>query len=523
MRHPIPLLVLSWAFCSSLGVGCSPSPIDQSPPSLRFLRDAVLVPGAEEGPQVVEREWNAGETITMDGYTATAPRHPECVPLFQVPLGDVSRVVSMGGTAPDTALAWSPDERLLAVGSYRGEVVVVDGTDGTILARRRLAETMVKQVAWAADGQTLYATEQSPDAFLHALDPEHLGSRWTVRLADEVGSSPAPDGQDVFGVYTLPTAYQLAVLEAGDLLVGAAHGWTDKHGVRQNLSRLLRFGPDGTVRAAWPSQALDATLMHFAIDEAGDMLAVVVGRTAHGEAPPGLPIGGLQLLSLEQLTPLRALPIAPLPPHFKSTFIWEAVGLSVANDLVIAGMGDGRLIAQDLAGKPKWQVDLGTPLSSSTAPISASIGFGLLRGDQFVVHTSGTNVPYGSSSPAARPPSPHPGDNTLSVYDVSGALQWAHRGIEQLNGLVMGADGRTLVVGTTARPDDGREDLFGAALFDLDREQAGTKERIVTCRTEGPVFFRPSLSSDGRLALAEHPYRRADGTLSGTYQVTVMR
>jgi len=429
----------------------------------------------------------------------------------------------MGGTAPDTSLAWSPDHRLLAVGSYRGEVLVLDGTSGDVLARRRLAETMVKQVAWSPDGRSVYATEQSPDAFLHALVPETLESRWALRLADEVGSSPAPDGQDVFGVYTLPAAYKLAVLTEGDLVVGAAHGWTDSTGTRHNRSRLLRVSPDGVVTAGWPAQALDATLMHFAIDEAGDMLAVVVGRTASGQAPADVPIGGLQLLRLETLEARGALPIAPLPPHFNSTFIWEAVGLSVADDLAIIGLGDGRLLALDLSGKLRWQVDLGVPLSSGSTPISASIGFGLLHGDRFVVHTSGTNVPYGSSSPAARPPSPHPGDNTLSVYNLSGELQWAYRGIEQLNGLVLGADGHSLVVGTTTRPDEDREDLFGAMLFDLDDDDSTSARRIASCRSASPVFFRPALSADGRLAIAEHPYSRPDGSLSGTYQITVMR
>ena len=102
--------------------------------------------------------------MTVNGQSGVAPAQPECVELFSVPLGDVSRLIAMGGAAPNTAVAFSPDGSMLAVGSYRGEVLVVDGWSGAVLARRKLAESMVKEVAWSADGKTVYAAEQWVEA-----------------------------------------------------------------------------------------------------------------------------------------------------------------------------------------------------------------------------------------------------------------------------------------------------------------------------------------------------------------------
>lgn len=146
-----------------------------------------------------------------------------------------------------------------------------------------------------------------PDATLHALDPDTLADRWTLRLADRVGTSVLPSGDDLYGIYSLPAAYSIEVLSTGELLVSAAHGWTAEDGSRRNLSQLLRIAPDGKVVAAWPAEPADATLLHPAVDEAGSRVAMPVNRTAAGDPPADLPVGGLAVLDLATLTPLAAI------------------------------------------------------------------------------------------------------------------------------------------------------------------------------------------------------------------------
>ncbi|MCP4869233.1 MAG: WD40 repeat domain-containing protein [Proteobacteria bacterium] len=475
-----------------------------------FVRDGVVVDGTFEAA-----EWTPGTELRG----AIAPQTPECVPLFSVDLGDVSRLVAMGGTSPDTSLAFSPDGTRLAVGSYRGEVLVLDAWTGAIQARTRLAETMVKQVAWSPDGATLYTGEQSPDAYVHAMDPTTLEPRWSLRLADHVGSSPAPDGEDIYGVYTLPAAYELVVLPDGSLLVGANHGWNDPDGTRRNQARLLRVDPNGSVAATWPTiGAAEVTFNTLRADPEGGLAIVAVGRSAAGDPPLGLPVGGVQVVTLADLSPVASFVPPPLAPHFTQTFVWEAIDVDAGADVGIVGLSDGRLFGFPLRGDAApWLIEVSTPVMAGSVPISASIGHGWMHDGQVLVMTSGTNIPYGSASPEARPSSPHPKANAVFAYGLEDqALRWTWTGAPNLNGLVHIGD--VAIAGTRGRSSDARQDQYGALPFDL-----ATGRKLAHCGTEGPTFFRPTGTADGRIAVAEHPFGKGDGSLGGAYRVTVLR
>ena len=182
----------------ALLVACSTS-TPAPAPTLHFVRSGLLVDGA-----YTARVWTPGESVTIGKITAIAPRLAECVEVARVDLGEVSRMTVAGAPAPDTDLAFSPDGALLAVGSFLGEVVVLDVATGGVKARRTLGEAMVRRVAWAPDGKTLYAGEQSPDASLRALDSATLEDRWRLDLAERVGRSTLPAGEDLYGIYSLP-------------------------------------------------------------------------------------------------------------------------------------------------------------------------------------------------------------------------------------------------------------------------------------------------------------------------------
>ena len=159
----------------------------ESAVEVRFLRGGVLVPshweqGREAGPgqRFWETDWKPGVWQTLGSVEAEAPLHPSCAPLYSLDLGNVSRRVALGGTAPDTALEFSEDGERLAVGTSLGELLVLDAWTGKVQARRKFPETVVKVLVFSGDGETLYMAEQSPVALVHALDPETLESRWTT-------------------------------------------------------------------------------------------------------------------------------------------------------------------------------------------------------------------------------------------------------------------------------------------------------------------------------------------------------
>ena len=491
---------------------------------VRFLRGGVLVPshweqGREAGPgqRFWEIDWNPGEWQTLGPVVAEAPLQPGCAPLYSLKLGDVSRRVALGGTAPDTALEFSEDEERLAVGTSLGDLLVLDAWTGEVQARRKFPEAVVKVLVFSGDGETLYMAEQSPDALVHALDPETLESRWTLSLAERVGSSAAPAGEDLYGVYSLPSAYGMEALAGGDLVLSAVHGWNDIDGVRRNLSQLLRVDPQGQVVQAWPPEPADVTLMHPQVDEAGGLVAVPVARSSAGP-PPDLPIPGVVVLDLSDFTLRSSVVAAPLAPWFDSVFFWETIDLDVESDVLLLGLADGRVQIHNVEGQLKTELSLGVPVVTAGVPISASVGHSRLMGKQVVTLTSGTNIPVAALSSAHRPPAAHPQENTLWVHDLEGNLDWTWRGPHVLEGLSFSPEHRWLVVGAGPRRVDHREDLFGALVFD-----AASEDLSVFCPTESPVFFRHTSTRDGRVAVAESPFLREDGTLAGAYRVTVLR
>ncbi|MSQ03066.1 MAG: hypothetical protein EXR71_14455 [Myxococcales bacterium] len=499
-------------------VGCSAS-APPTPPTLHFVRGGVLLDGV-----YTTRPWTPGESVTVGPITAIAPRLAECVEVARVDLGDVSRMTVAGAPAPDTDLAFSPDGALLAVGSFRGEVLVLDVATGVVMARRSLGEAMVRRVAWAADGRTLYAGEQSPDASLRALDPATLADRWRLDLAARVGRSTLPAGEDLYGIYSLPGVYGLDVLAGGDLLVSAAHGWSARDGARLNRSQLLRVRPDGSVLATWPAEPADLVLLHPAVDETGGRVAVPVTRSASTPAPDGYPVGGLQLLELDGLRPVGSVVVPPLLPWFTSTYLWQAHDLDVARDTVLVGLGDGRLVLASQDGTLRTTVAGGSPVLAGDVPVAASIGHGLLADDTAVYLTSGTNIPWGAAAPDLRPPSPHPDESTLFVAGLDGTRRWSFHGAWDVQGLTLAPDGRTLVVGAGERHSDSRRDLYGALIFDLGGPaRDGDARLLTTCTTEGPVFFRQAVSATGVVALAEVPYPTGDGGVAGAYRVVLFR
>lgn len=486
-------------------LACSPPP---PPEPVRFVRGGVV----HADGRVEERAWAPGEDV----QGTVAPRIPECVPLFHVELEDRAREAAMGVPAAGAALAFSPDGKKLAIGTAGGAVRVVDGWTGAPLVDRSFAEAAAKRVAWSRDGQTLYVVEQSPDAYLRAVDPVTLADRWTHRLADDLETSVLPPKDDIYGMYSLPSAFGLHVLDDGSLLVAGAHGWTIADGTRQNRSRLYRFAADGAVLAAWPAdRAADGILLYPAVE--GDTALALLARSADGPDPGDLPIGGAMALDLATLTPRWTTRFSPLEPYFKDVYMWEAGVLAPHAGFV--GLGDGRAFVLDRAtGAILDTLTPGVPVLTQGVPIATGVGFATGRDGRVYYLTTSTNIPWGSADPSTRPPAAHPAQNTVHALDLPDAPAWSRALEHAVEGVQLAPDGSALAVGAGPRASDERTDLYGAVLLD-----PATGTTISTCSSEGPVDFRIVWAPDGRrLAVAEAPFL-VGGDVHGAYRVTVFR
>jgi hypothetical protein len=476
---------------------------EPAPPALHFVRGGLVRGGRFEA-----RAWRPGEVVDE----VIAPRIPECVPLFSVSLGDVSRHVAAGGEAPDTALVFSPDEQLLAIGTFDGELRVVDAWSGAERARRAWSEAMIKRLAWSPDGAVLWAGEQSPDGYVYALRAVDLEELGRFRIADELGGGEPAPGDDLYARYALPGVYGLAA-DAGGAWVVGAHGWTDADGVRRNRSRIWRLAAHGLgVLAAWPPDG-PADAVFAGLATGGGALAIPVRRSAGGAPPPGIPVDGIALLDAD-LTPRSPVHIDVAKPWFSGVFIGDA--LALVGGEVWAGLGDGRVVvARADTGVVRAVLPLGMPDPAAELPLAATVGWLGPAAGRVAVVTTRAVIPYGAAAPDLRPPTLHPAENTVFALDRAGTPAWRWTGPHDLQGLV--ADDRWVVVGAGARQADDRRDLFGAVVLD-----AATGALAATCPTAGPVFFRPAMTSDGRIALAEVPFRSAGG-VEGAWRVTVVR
>jgi hypothetical protein len=508
------------------------------PPALpdepQFVRGGLIVPAGAapagagqplaDGRVLLTQPWVPGAPVELAGpggaVRGTAPLVPECAALFRVPLGDLRAAAARGAPAPDTALGFSPDGRWLAVGTADGTLLVVDGWTGAARARRRLPEAMVKGLAWSADGAALYVAEQSPEATLRAVDPATLADRWALRLADRVEPSAAPAGEDLFGVYSLPAGFGLDRLPDGALLVAAAHSWR-ADGAHRNLSQLLKISPDGVILDQWPAAPVDATLLHPRASADGSALALVVGRSAEGPPPSDLPIPAVALLSAAPLGAPRFVQTPALGPWFSAALVWEALALDVEADVLAIGFADGRVALHHADGRPRALLSPGAPVLAGELPLAASVGAVRIGPGQVVFTTTYTQIPFGAAAPDLRPTGVHPAENTLWSVNLDGSTRWRWAGGHRLEALARGP-GPLLAAAAGARTADDRRDLFGVLVFDLDTP-AGGDPLALRCPTASPVTFAPAWAPDGRIAVATHPAKGADGQAFGDYDLLVLR
>ena len=494
-------------------------------------------------------EWQPEASYRLEWKTANgavtlrrrAPDRPAPCRVRRLELESLTQVDDLGGGI-DSVVRFSPDGRLLAVGSFHGWLRIFSVPAGRLLYQQRIAEGIVKRLAWSPDGRTLYVGEQSPDARLFAL---RIGQRggptrelavrelWSHRLADDLGTSRRVAG-DRFSLYWLPAVADLKLSDDGRLFLAGRHSWP-VDGAMQNRSRVYAFSPQGKPLWRFPKAApLELTISDIAIDRAGSRLVFHPSRTQqHGSVPPIEP-GALQLLDARSGEHLAEAPIAPLRPHFERAESWDSLAVAPDGKYVAVGLSDGRVlqyaIEQNGTGtvlRLAHRFELATPLVVGRLPLVAGASGTRIAGERLLMQTQNTHVPFGSPLAAQQAPVAHPGANTLTVADLQGHRLWRYRGPFALGGIWFDRAGsgrmpRWLVVGCREKSGVPSEETpYGFLLLDIQRPGGGSRKLVYYYATEGPVAFDADISADGKwIAVVETPARTSDGRYShGGYRV----
>ena len=447
---------------------------------------------------------------------------------------------------PDTALAYSPDGRRLAIGSASGQLKLVpapgapepdDETSAPEVFSKAIREGAAKALAFAAGGAVLVAGEQSPDGFVYGFDTKDSKELWRFRLAGELGTS-RPSANDYLPLYQFPGAARVIALPDGDVLVLGRHSWRPDAQTRKAQSRLYRLNArTGEVRWRYPAGAPEErNITWFDASRDGARLACVLSIPGAGQA--GVSEAPLELVALDGKTGAETgrLTFAPLKPHFASTLSWQALSLRPDGAGGILGADDGRVwgLAFDSSGKPavRWQVDLGTPIQAGGLMVHCGIGWALATEQAYFVEVDKNWEKFGAATRTGRPADVHP--EACSIHAFDPGLQtpqrlWRYQVPCRPQGLWLSPDGRWLGFayeepeGTDAQGKPTPPD-YGVLMFDLQTPGSGAQKLRYRFSSEGPLGFAACFSPDGRfLAVTEGP-RPGTDRLSGTrtYRVLIL-
>ena len=497
-------------------------------------------------------EWSPGKKYSAEvrnkdtRFTSrvTAPLKPSPMLLQRVELENVIPFSIDQGTAPDTFVKFSGDNKYLAIGSSHGYLRVVEVRTGKVVYSRKIAEGTVKRIGWGEIGgqRVLYVGEQSPDGYIYCLDAMTGREIWKYRLADDIETSKPERENDRYAIYKFPGVYRLKVLPGGDVVIVGTHGW-DSEGKRRYRCLVYRFdGRTGRIKWRWPSdRTLPYGLTWFDISDDGRKLLLLTSTWRPPEQTDSVYENGtLYCLNGDTGAVLWEYKVPPLRPYYERATAWQGVALSGDGRYAVIGLNDGRGMFFDteravktegggfLQNSPLWVKELGTPVLIGDIPVSSPVSYAEAGKEEVYFVLPGTSIPSGAVKGKMRKPAPHPAANQLYAFGFDGRLRWKWKSYGSMQGIYLSGDKRWLftvnaLAGMAGSRRGGRTSPFGITLFDTSNKGAGMGKPVYLYPTEGPVFFMADISEDGRyIALVEVPFTDGKGTEKGRYRVHII-
>ena len=414
----------------------------------------------------------------------------------------------------------------LSIGTNKGHVAVWDLSIRSVIWKKRFSESIIKQVSLSPDGQQIYISEQSSDAWLscYSLD-DHDELSWRYRLANDVETSKPSSPSSQWSWLELPTATKFQWIN-GDLLVAATHVWPNKQGtnVRSQLYRL--DAASGQIKWKFPADNPLPVLVRW-FDISVDRLAFVCDKQSVGKQydSAGIRSGSIVILNASDGQILFQKAFKPLEPYYKTVTFWRGVSITPNGKSVNITTDDGRaflLRETDNEWREIWQTDLTTPIVVNQMPITATAGTVLATDKLSLFVTGDTFIPYHLQAGVSRPPMSHPNGMTLFAYQWNGQLAWQWELGNMPQGIKI--ENEYIVVASSDYGEAGTNETKQNALtvFDLQKNGTVVDKHAFTYRLSGQIPYDQIDISKQWIVCVETTSRSAT-KVEGKNQIHIIR
>jgi len=416
------------------------------------------------------------------------------------------------GTPLPTPIAFSPDGKLLAIATPKGQLKLhplfaADGVAANIIDAR-VSEYPLRSLAFSADGKVLLVGEESPEANVRAYDAQSGKELWKVSLVEGVTTTQAAKTVCVQALYC---SRRIESKDFHTLLTNPAIGsWQCE----------LRALESGVPRADYPKSMKLSAYCSLATLSSIDKIVVVT------VAPE---TGGSQITM-----PNAENVCLPQDPTKDSRYV-PAFALLSNGDAAFYGLANGKAgVCESFGNLPtldkRWSLDLGAPFKHGATDLACRINAVAASTEQLLAAVSENGEWMGGRfEPREKV---HPEAQSIQAFDAKAAKAerlWRFECPADPQALWLDASGRWLCApyrkdASLDAQGKGVAGIYGLLMFDLQKKGSGAERLAWRLSNECPFRPEASFSPDGRfLAVVEEPAPSADGKDAvKTYQVLLL-
>lgn len=422
--------------------------------------------------------------------------------IMQWPLGEVEVLDyrRMGFTS--ALLRFSPDSRLLAVGSELGEVQVFE-VNGRKLWQSNVGGAKITALEFSSDGKRLYIGESSPQGLLRATDSQTGQMLWQRESVKELGADLTKKSH--------PAIIHINCDETGRVYAVGQRYQRKADGSNQYLGRIYRFSHSGKEEALFPGDHnLDTWVGCIATDSSGQRSAIATA--GYDSAQRHLYDEQLYLLDSQLQGIEKSVKIDAISPYNNVT-LRKSPEMSADGRLIASIATDGRAFLHDCAGNELWRRYLSAPKEVAGVHVNAT-GLYLKLTAERVAFTTGNT--YNRANWQLPTPVEHPSGNSFFLFDLSGKFLARHHAggmIEQLGGneeIAVLAVGRNIWT----------KDPLVHGLLLLSMKDGSELRRFATT---GPCVASALSADDAYCAAVEAPIKLDNGEIIGDYRLHLWR